>query len=62
MSKPAARVSDSHVCPMVDPGPKPHVGGPVLPPGEPSVASMDGYLVSNRIPSGHHHCVGTDTE
>ncbi len=22
-----------HVCPMVDPGPKPHVGGPILPPG-----------------------------
>ena len=22
-----------HTCPMVDPGPKPHVGGPVMPPG-----------------------------
>lgn len=31
--KPAARVSDMHLCPKVDPGPKPHVGGPVLPPG-----------------------------
>lgn len=30
MGKPAARVSDVHVCPMVD-GVKPHVGGPVLP-------------------------------
>jgi uncharacterized Zn-binding protein involved in type VI secretion len=26
---PAARVGDMHACPMVDPGPKPHVGGPV---------------------------------
>jgi len=26
-----------HVCPMVDPGPKPHVGGPILPPGETTV-------------------------
>ncbi len=33
---PAARVGDMHVCPMFD-GPKPHVGGPVLPPGAPTV-------------------------
>jgi len=30
MGKPAARVGDLHVCPMVD-GVKPHVGGPVMP-------------------------------
>ena len=29
----AARVSDMHVCPLVNPGPVPHVGGPVMPPG-----------------------------
>lgn len=33
MGMPAARVGDMHTCPMVDPGPKPHVGGPVMPPG-----------------------------
>ena len=33
----AARVSDMHICPMVNPGPVPHVGGPILPPGEPTV-------------------------
>jgi uncharacterized Zn-binding protein involved in type VI secretion len=33
----AARAGDMHVCPMVDPGPKPHVGGPILPPGIPTV-------------------------
>jgi len=32
----AARVTDMHVCPMVT-GVVPHVGGPVLPPGEPTV-------------------------
>ena len=36
MGKPAARVGDMHVCPMFD-GPKPHVGGQVLPPGRPNV-------------------------
>lgn len=37
--KPAARVGDMHTCPMVTPGvpPIPHVGGPVLPPGVPTV-------------------------
>jgi len=39
MSQPAARVGDMHVCPMVTPGlpPVPHVGGPILPPGVPTV-------------------------
>lgn len=39
MGKPAARVGDNHVCPMVTPGvpPVPHVGGPILPPGVPTV-------------------------
>ena len=26
-----------HTCPLVNPGPVPHVGGPVLPPGTPTV-------------------------
>lgn len=33
---PAARIGDMHICPMWD-GPKPHVGGPVMPPGVPNV-------------------------
>lgn len=39
MGKPAARVGDMHVCPMVTPGtpPIPHVGGPIMPPGMPTV-------------------------
>lgn len=33
---PAARLTDMHTCPMSD-GPKPHVGGPILGPGAPTV-------------------------
>ena len=32
----AARINDMHVCPMVNPGGVPHVGGPVIL-GEPTV-------------------------
>jgi len=43
MSKPAARITDMHTCPMVTPGtpPIPHVGGPITGPGVPNV------LISN---------------
>ncbi|HEX4164614.1 MAG TPA: PAAR domain-containing protein [Bryobacteraceae bacterium] len=36
---PAARITDLHACPMVTPGlpPVPHVGGPVMGPGVPTV-------------------------
>jgi uncharacterized Zn-binding protein involved in type VI secretion len=36
---PAARLTDLHVCPMQTPGlpPIPHVGGPVIGPGVPTV-------------------------
>jgi uncharacterized Zn-binding protein involved in type VI secretion len=39
MGKPAARIGDMHVCPMVTPGtpPVPHVGGPIISPGVPTV-------------------------
>jgi uncharacterized Zn-binding protein involved in type VI secretion len=36
MGMPAARVGDNHACPMVT-GVVPHVGGPILPPGVPTV-------------------------
>lgn len=36
MGQPAARVADMHTCPMVT-GVVPHVGGPILPPGCPTV-------------------------
>ncbi|PPK87920.1 putative Zn-binding protein involved in type VI secretion [Neolewinella xylanilytica] len=36
---PAARIGDLHTCPLSTPGtpPVPHVGGPVLGPGQPTV-------------------------
>jgi uncharacterized Zn-binding protein involved in type VI secretion len=39
MGMPAARITDLHVCPMVTPGlpPIPHVGGPIVGPGAPTV-------------------------
>ena len=43
---PAARISDMHVCPMVT-GVVPHVGGPILPAGEPTV--IIGGLPAARV-------------
>lgn len=42
----AARVTDMHVCPMVT-GVVPHVGGPILPPGCPTVRI--GFLPAARV-------------
>jgi uncharacterized Zn-binding protein involved in type VI secretion len=36
MGQPAARITDMHVCPLVT-GVVPHVGGPVIGPGTPTV-------------------------
>lgn len=43
---PAARISDNHVCPKIDPGPKPHVGGPDIT-GE--VTVLIGYMPAARV-------------
>lgn len=43
---PAARISDMHTCPMVNPGPVPHVGGPVAK-GEPTV--LIGMMPAARV-------------
>ena len=43
---PAARVTDMHTCPMVT-GIVPHVGGPILPPCEPTV--LVGFLPAARV-------------
>lgn len=44
---PAARITDMHVCPKVETGPVPHVGGPILPAGEPTV--LIGGLPAARV-------------
>jgi uncharacterized Zn-binding protein involved in type VI secretion len=51
---PAARITDMHVCPMVT-GIVPHVGGPILPPGEPTV--LIGMLPAARA-TDMATCVG----
>jgi uncharacterized Zn-binding protein involved in type VI secretion len=43
---PAARATDMHICPMVT-GIVPHVGGPILPPCEPTV--LIGFLPAARV-------------
>jgi len=54
---PAARVGDMHTCPLVTPGtpPIPHVGGPILPPGCPTV--LIGAQPAARV-SDMAMCVG----
>lgn len=51
---PAARVADMHVCPMFN-GPVPHVGGPILPPGCPTV--LIGNMPAARV-TDMATCVG----
>lgn len=46
MGAPAARISDMHVCSMVT-GTVPHVGGPIMPAGEPTV--LIGGLPAARL-------------
>jgi uncharacterized Zn-binding protein involved in type VI secretion len=46
MGKPAARLTDMHVCPMST-GPVPHVGGPIVSPGAPTV--IIGGLPAARV-------------
>lgn len=43
---PAARITDFHTCPMVNPGPVPHVGGPVSS-GSPNVNI--GFIPAARV-------------
>ena len=46
MGMPAARLTDMHVCPMFT-GPVPHVGGPIVAPGAPTV--LIGKLPAARV-------------
>jgi len=47
MRFPAARVSDLTVCPIILPGPVPHVGGPIIPPCCPTV--LTGGMPQARV-------------
>jgi len=46
MGKPAARITDMHLCPKTNPGPVPHVGGPIVV-GSPNV--LIGSLPAARV-------------
>lgn len=54
---PAARLTDMHVCPQVTPGlpPIPHVGGPIVGPGVPTV--LIGSMVASVV-GDNAVCVG----
>ena len=54
---PAARITDMHTCPMVTAGlpPVPHVGGPILGPGVPTV--LIGKLPA-AVVGDQAHCTG----
>lgn len=57
MPFPVAVVGDMHTCPMQTPGtpPVPHVGGPLLPPGQPMVLAMNRPVA---VVGGMATCVG----
>lgn len=54
-SKPIALLGHMHVCPMVDPGSKAHVGGPIVTPGQ-SHVRVNGMPVA--VDSGACLCTG----
>lgn len=53
--KPVSLLGDHHVCPMVNPGPVPHVGGPVVDPGQ-GIVRIAGRPVA--VVGGKTLCVG----
>ena len=55
--QPAARVGDNHTCPLINPGGVPHTGGPILPPGAPTVSDRR-RAPSARLPGDMAVCVG----
>ena len=58
MSKPIALVGHMHVCPKVDPGPRPHIGGPVQDAGQ-NFVKFNGVLVA--VEGGKALCTGVPT-
>lgn len=55
MPRPIALVGHMHICPKVDPGPKPHVGGPVQGAGQ-SLVKFNGIPVA--VEGGQCLCTG----
>lgn len=55
MGKPMALVGHMHVCPKIEPGPRPHVGGPVMDAGQ-SHVKFNGIPVA--VEGGQCMCTG----
>jgi uncharacterized Zn-binding protein involved in type VI secretion len=59
MSKAVALKGHNHICPLVDPGPKPHIGGPIS-------SCQQSFVTFNGIPlalvGDKLTCVGSSSE
>jgi len=55
MPKPVSLLGHAHVCPKIDPGPKPHIGGPVTDAGQ-SLVRFNGIPVA--VEGGTCLCTG----
>ncbi|MGJ8605987.1 MAG: PAAR domain-containing protein [Marivita sp.] len=55
MSKPISLLGHMHACPVIDPGPKPHIGGPVVSPGQ-TFVTCNGIPVA--VEGGSTVCTG----
>lgn len=55
MPMPISLIGHMHVCPKVDPGPKPHVGGPVIDAGQ-TLVKYAGIPVA--VEGGQCFCTG----
>lgn len=58
-SKPICHLGHPHVCPAVDPGPRPHVGGPAVSAGQ-SIVKVNGIPVLVES-GGSCLCTGVPT-
>lgn len=66
MGPPLAIIGMMHVCPVVDPGPKPHVGGPIVDAGQFHVrfngilwAVEGGAAICTGLPGPDKHVKGS---
>ena len=66
MGKPVCLMGHMHVCPVIDPGPKPHIGGPVISAGQSfvryngiPVAVVGGKCTCTGMPGPDSHAMGS---
>lgn len=54
-ARPVSLLGDNHICPMINPGPIPHIGGPVVQPGQ-TIVRVTGRPVA--VVGGQTLCTG----